>query len=284
MKISIILPTKNEYIVNFFLYVHKSELDREDVEVIVVSNFDNLRVHYNNNILLVKDLFMNGNVMGHVQGVHKSSGDIIVTMCDDLLLNPGFIDNILKLFSTQTSNKLFYGIQTPYVMPVINKCFYAWFPVVGRSVVDEIGHYSSEFKSHFADVDYTLRAKYNNIEVRPALGIKATSLPTEWTRRVDDTKDINFLNDFKTFKNKHKLSGTTRELLYEVTIKDYQEGLIDKNNSIVYSIDNHYDIYNSQFTILKKIFNLPFNKLWFLTKLYRYFIFKYHSKKNNFLQ
>lgn len=283
MKISIILPTKNEYIVNFFLYVHKNELDREDVEVIVVSNFDNLKTIYKNKILLIKDLYMNGNVMGHVQGVEKSSGDIVVTMCDDLLLNPGFIDNIFKLFSTHTSNKLFYGIQTPYVIPIMNKCFYAWFPVVSRSVIEEIGHYSKDFKSHFADLDYSLRAKHNNIDVRPAPGIKATSLPTEWIRRIDVTKDINFSNDFVTFKNKHKLSGSTRELLYEVTIDNYKAGLINRENSITYSVDNHYDVYKSRFILLKKIFNYPFNKIWFLTKLYRYFIFKYHSRKENYL-
>ncbi len=60
--------------------------------------------------------------------------------------------------------------------------------MVSRAVINEIGHYSKDFKSHFADLDYSLRAKKNNIDVRPAPGIKATSLPTEWTRRTDETK------------------------------------------------------------------------------------------------
>ncbi len=98
MKISIILPTKNQYIVEFF-HVHKSELDKENIRVIVISNFNTLKTTYKNEIILLKDMHMSGNVMGHVQGVEQSTGDIVVTMCDDLLLNPGFIDNILKLFS-----------------------------------------------------------------------------------------------------------------------------------------------------------------------------------------
>jgi glycosyltransferase involved in cell wall biosynthesis len=159
---SIVLPTLRPKLLALTLHsIHRNSVGH-DYEVVVVSPFDASgdRVRWS------PERIVGGPIAAHAQGVGDSRGDILITMTDDTIALPGWLDTIEQRIATgeRTWVPFCLGlnrINSPAVGTVFGR-YYAYFPIMSRRSVDALGGmyggmYDTAYRGNWADPDLGLR-------------------------------------------------------------------------------------------------------------------------------
>ncbi|MFD1627866.1 glycosyltransferase family 2 protein [Azospirillum griseum] len=149
-----------------------------------------------------------GNCTAHANGFAASTGDIIVAMSDDHLALPGWLDGVADRLAAkeQLDFPFLGGLHRPDHphFGAIYGLYYAYFPVMTRRSVEEVGGwFSTDFRAHYGDPDLALRvwALGGRCELLPG-GHLATN-PDEDPNSQSTHKTTAMGTDVSTFANKY---------------------------------------------------------------------------------
>lgn len=157
---SIIVPTLRPKLLACTLYsIHRNSRGH-DYEVVVVSPFEATgdRVRWS------PERVVGGPIAAHSQGVADSHGDILITMTDDTIALPGWLDTIEQRITTGEQQWIPFclglnRVNSPAVGTVFGR-YYAYFPIISRRSVEVLGvggMYDSAYRGNWADPDLGLR-------------------------------------------------------------------------------------------------------------------------------
>lgn len=155
---SIILPTLRPKLLACTLHSIERNSVGHDYEVVVVSPFEvsGHRVRWS------PERTAQGSVAAHIQGVADSRGDIIITMTDDTIALPGWLDTIEQRIAAGEAKWLPFclslnRVNSPLIGTVFGR-YYAYFSIVSRRTIDAMGGmYDPAYKGNWADPDFGLR-------------------------------------------------------------------------------------------------------------------------------
>ena len=157
MKISILLPSVfPDHVAKAIDMIHATSGD-VDYEIVVVSPFEVNKPK----VRWVHEAVPRGTVPAHAMAYQHASGEFVLGFSDDVGLLPGWASQALALYERRAA------AHKPFLMGlharnrIVSTAFglyYANFPFVQRTVLDQIGGYFYErYQAHFADPDLSLR-------------------------------------------------------------------------------------------------------------------------------
>lgn len=148
MKISILLPTLYRPLFN---RVHACirRVDFQDYEIVVCSPERII----GEDIVWAKDDRCCGTNYAVRKAFEASTGDIIILLCDDVLLVPRWLD--LALFEFLTSPFDLWGLGRQGYLKAFGR-YYASFPMCGRFLVERHWKHFFPYTSHFGDPAFSM--------------------------------------------------------------------------------------------------------------------------------
>lgn len=157
-KFSILLPTLRPQLFASALHSIQVNSAGHDYEVVVVSPFQ----AQGDRVRWVKETQARGCVAAFAQTAHASVGDILVSMTDDRIALPGWLD-LLEAKVREGERRSFpfcldlCRVNDPFFHTVFGR-LYALNPVASRKSVDAVGEFwDPSFTAHWADPDFSLR-------------------------------------------------------------------------------------------------------------------------------
>jgi glycosyltransferase involved in cell wall biosynthesis len=155
---SIILPTLRQPLAKAAIQAIQENSAGHDYEIILVAPFaiDAPRV------VSVIETERRGNCTAHATGYAASSGDVIVAMSDDHLAQPGWLDGVAETIAAKEKLDFPFlgGLNRPAHphFGAIYGLYYAYFPVMSRRSVAEVGGwFSTDYRAHYGDPDLAVR-------------------------------------------------------------------------------------------------------------------------------
>lgn len=157
MKLSITLPSLFPDLLAEALAALRRHTVGVDYEVLAVSPF---RVDAPD-VRWIEETRPEGNCPAHARAAAVADGDLILPLCDDVTVMPGWADALLSFFLTRESRA------SPYVcglnvdggpIGTVFGLYYPYYPVLRRETLARIGgYYDPGYRAHFGDCDLGLR-------------------------------------------------------------------------------------------------------------------------------
>lgn len=157
MKLSITLPSLFPDLLAQSLEALRRHTVGVDYEALVVSPF---RVEAPN-VRWIEETRPEGNCPAHARAAALADGDLILPLCDDVTVMPGWADALLTFFCAREPGA------SPYVcglnvdggpIGTVFGLYYPYFPVMRRETAARIGgYYDPGYRAHFGDCDIGLR-------------------------------------------------------------------------------------------------------------------------------
>ncbi len=157
MKLSITLPSLFPELLEQALDAIRRNTSGIAYEVIVVSPFPVTGT----DVVWVPEDQPQGNCPAHAAAAARATGDIVLAMCDDMAVEPGWADRLLSFFLERERNAFPYacGLNVNgWPVGTVYGLYYPYFPVLRRAAIERIGgYYDPGFRAHFGDCDLGLR-------------------------------------------------------------------------------------------------------------------------------
>ncbi|RJF83671.1 glycosyltransferase family 2 protein [Azospirillum cavernae] len=201
---SIILPTLRQPLAEAAIRAIQEHSVGHDYEIVLVAPFaiDAPRV------VSVIETERRGNCTAHATGYAASSGDVIVAMSDDHLALPGWLDGVAETIAAKEKLDFPFlgGLNRPDHphFGVIYGLYYAYFPVMSRRSVEEVGGwFSTDYRAHYGDPDLAIRvwALGGRCELLP--GDHLATNPDEDPDSQSIHKQTSMAADVATFATKY---------------------------------------------------------------------------------
>lgn len=204
MKISISLPSLYPALLNGALERIYKTIGAFDVEIVVVSPFE----VSGPDVKWVREDRPQGNCAAHALAYENATGDVLVTLTDDLLPQDGWLEVILaRLAEGERRNPLFVT-SLHYSIGALGTAFgiyYQFLPVLSRHTLRMIGGYfARDYIAHFGDVDLGLRTWQAGGRCEPCLDAVVTFLDRRGVMPESSHKSSALKHDAATFLAKWK--------------------------------------------------------------------------------
>lgn len=162
MKLSITLPSLFPDLLAEALDAVHHHTTGIDYEILVVSAFPvESRGARWPNVRWIEETERRGNCPAHARAAIGASGDLILPLCDDVKVMPGWADALLRFFTEREKGAFPYACGLNIDGATIGTVFglyYPYYPVLRREALRRIGgYYDPGYRAHFGDCDLGLR-------------------------------------------------------------------------------------------------------------------------------
>ena len=156
MKVSITLPSLFPDLLARALAAIEAAIGGIEYEIVVVSPFEVRHA----NVVWVREEAPSGNIAAQNLAYRQCTGDVIATMTDDIVPQPGWMARALDhLLAGERRNALFVtGVSHVPFAGTVFGIYYPFLPLARRSTFEAVGGYfAPEFHAHYGDPDLGLR-------------------------------------------------------------------------------------------------------------------------------
>lgn len=159
MKISVLVPSLDQDYMAALLPQLRRHGTQADLEVVVCSPYEPEPA---SDVVWVKDSTMTGNNSAMRQAWEKSTGEIVVGMCDDVYIEPGWLRDAL---SALDSGQCVVGLPPPETCYCFGR-LYANFPVARRETVTQNWDAFFPYRTFWGDVSFSMSVWRNGGTVK----------------------------------------------------------------------------------------------------------------------
>ncbi len=204
MRISISLPSLYPNLLYSALERIYSTTGKFDVEIVVMSPFE----MSGPDIKWVREDTPGGNCAAHALAYEHATGEVLITLTDDLLPQDGWLETILaRLAEGERRNPLFVTSlhNSLGALGTTFGIYYPYLPVLSRHTLRAIsGYFSRDYIAHFGDADIGLRTWHAGGRCEPCLEAVVTFLDRRGSVQESPHKSSALKQDAATFLAKWK--------------------------------------------------------------------------------